>query len=63
MAEKEAERLNPAETVREATQLITKSIVEAQERNMKFVQNTFTNAMELLKSHGEATRALLQELE
>ena len=63
MSEKEAERPNPTETVREATQLITKSIVEAQERNMKFVQNTFTNAMELLKSHGEATRALLQELE
>ena len=63
MPEKEIERRDPTESVREATQLITKSIVEAQQRNMKFVQNTFTNAMELLKSHGEATRALLQELE
>ena len=63
MAEKEAERPNPAESVREATQLVTKSIVEAQQRNMQFVQNTFTNTMELLKSHGEATRALLRELE
>ncbi len=63
MAEKEVERRDPTESVREATQLITKSLVEAQHRNMQFVQNTFTNAIELLKSHGEATRALLQELE
>ncbi len=63
MSEKEAERPNPTETVREATQLITKSVIAAQERNMKFVQNTFANAIELLKSHGEATRALMQELE
>lgn len=63
MAEKEIERPEPAESVREATQLITKSLMEAQQRNMKFVENTFTNAIELLKSHGEATRALMQELE
>ena len=35
----------------------------AQERNLKFVQTTFTNAMEVMKSHAEATRALMQELE
>jgi hypothetical protein len=63
MAEKEIERRDPTESVRETTQLVTKSIIEAQQRNMKFVQSTFTNAIELLKSHGEATRALLQELE
>jgi hypothetical protein len=63
MAEKEMERRDPTESVRETTQLVTKSIIEAQQRNMKFVQSTFTNAIELLKSHGEATRALLQELE
>jgi len=52
-----------AETVRESTQIITKSIMAAQERNLKFVQTTFTNAMEVMKSHAEATRALMQELE
>jgi allophanate hydrolase subunit 1 len=42
---------------------MTKTIMAAQDRNLKFVQITFTNAMELTKSHVEATRALMQELE
>jgi acetoin utilization deacetylase AcuC-like enzyme len=52
-----------ADAVRETAQIMTKSIIAAQERNMKFVQTTFTNATEVMKSHAEATRALMQELE
>jgi polyhydroxyalkanoate synthesis regulator protein len=65
MAEKKPEETTTdvADAVRETTQTITKSVMAAQERNVKFVQNTFTNAMELVKSHVEATRTLMQELE
>jgi hypothetical protein len=65
MAEKKTQETTKevADVVRETTQLMTKTIMAAQDRNLKFVQITFTNAMELTKSHGEATRALMQELE
>jgi hypothetical protein len=51
------------ESFREANQAIARSITAAQERNMKFAQNTFQNAMEVLQSHAEGTRSLMQELE
>lgn len=51
------------DSFQETTQLITENIVAAQERNMKFVQSTFTNAMEVLRSNLDATRALMQDLE
>ncbi len=65
MAEKKSEETTTevADAVRETAQAITKTVMAAQDRNVKFVQNTFTNAMELVKSHVEATRALMQELE
>ena len=65
MAEKKPEETtqNVADAVRETSQLMTRSIIEAQERNLQFVQTTFTNAMELMKTHVEATRALIQDLE
>jgi len=65
MAEKKPEETTTeaVEAVRETVQAITKSVMAAQDRNVKFVQNTFTNSMELVKSHVEATRALMQELE
>lgn len=65
MVEKKTEETTQdvADAVRETTQFMTKSIMAAQDRNLKFVQITFTNAMELTKSHVEATRALMQELE
>jgi allophanate hydrolase subunit 1 len=65
MAEKKTEKTTQevADAVRETTQLMTKTIMAAQDRNLKFVQITFTNTMELTKSHVEATRALMQELE
>jgi uncharacterized protein YukE len=46
-----------------AAQVITKSVVAAQERNMRFMQSTFTGTVELLQSHIEATRVLMKDLE
>jgi hypothetical protein len=65
MAEKEAREISPhpAQTVREITQIMTRSMLEAQQRNLQFVQTTLNQAMELLESHVEATGALLQEVE
>jgi len=65
MAEEKANEVtqNLVASFREANEAIAKSIVAAEERNMKFAQSTFTNAMEVLKSHAEATRALMRELE
>jgi hypothetical protein len=51
------------EVFSETAQIITKSVVAAQERNMRFVQSTFTDAVELLQSHIEATRVLMKDLE
>ncbi len=65
MAEKKTEETSKdvADAVRETTQFLTNSILAAQERNLKFVQTTFTNAMEVMKSHVEASLTLMQELE
>lgn len=51
------------DSFQETTQLIAENVVAAQERNMKFVQSTFTSAVEVLRSNLDATRALMQELE
>jgi hypothetical protein len=65
MAEKKTEETTKdvADALRETTQFMTNSIMAAQERNLKFIQTTFTSAMEVMKSHVEATHALMQELE
>lgn len=52
---------NLTQTLRETTQAVTESAVAAQERNVAFAQNTFENGIELLKSHAESTRSLIQE--
>ena len=54
---------NPVDAVREINQLLVQSLIGAQHRNMQFAQSTFTNAIEVLKSQIEATRALIQQLE
>jgi len=36
------------------------STAEAQERNIKFAQSVFENGVEVLKSHAENTRSLMQ---
>jgi hypothetical protein len=53
---------NLSNAVREANQAIANSAVAAQERNMKFAQSTFENGVEVLKSHAESTRAMMDEL-
>lgn len=54
--------LNLSNAAREANQAIANSAVAAQDRNMKFAQSTFENGVEVLKSHAESTRALIDEL-
>jgi hypothetical protein len=46
----------------EAWQVMTESVVSAQESNMKFAQSIFENGVEVLQSHAESTRSLLQTL-
>jgi len=46
----------------EAWQVITESVVAAQERNMKFAQGIFENSLQVLQSHAESTRGLMQTL-
>ncbi len=53
---------NLSNAAREANQAIANSAVAAQDRNMKFAQSTFENGVEVLKSHAESTRALMDEL-
>jgi hypothetical protein len=54
---------NPVDSIREINQLFVQSLMSAQQRNMQFAQSTFTNAIEVVKSHVEATRGLLEQLE
>ncbi len=54
---------NPVDSIREINQLMVQSLMSAQQRNMQFAQSTFTNAIEVLRSHVEATRALIEQLE
>ena len=65
MAEKKVTEIPETlvEAFRETNQSITKSIVTAQERNIKFAQSTLANAMEVFKHHMESTSALMKELE
>ena len=54
---------NPVDSIREINQLMVQSLMSAQQRNMQFAQSTFTNAFEVLKSHVDATRALIDQLD
>jgi DNA mismatch repair ATPase MutS len=50
---------NLTETILETSQKIANSAVAAQERDMRFVQNSFDNGMEVLKSSVADTRTLI----
>src|ERR1700730_8610785 len=50
------------DSLRETSKTITDSAIAAQERNMSFAQNILENGVEVLKSHAESTRSLVQEL-
>lgn len=51
---------NLTQSIYETNKTIAQSAVAAQERNAKFAQGVFENSIEVLKSHVEATRSLLQ---
>lgn len=48
--------------LREANKAVADSTMEAQQRNIAFAQSILENGVELLKSHAEDTRALMQDL-
>lgn len=50
------------QAIRGANEAIADSAVVAQERNIKYAQSIFLDGIEVLKSHGESTRSLIQEL-
>ena len=50
------------QSLRESNQAIVDSTVAAQERNAKFAQSVFENGIEVLKSHAESSRSLMQEV-
>jgi hypothetical protein len=54
--------LNLGKSLRETGQAITDSAVAAQERNTRFVKNTFEQGFEMLKSQAEDSSTLLHEL-
>src|SRR5712692_2243355 len=54
--------LNLGKSLRETGQAITDSAVAAQERNTRFVKNTFEQGFEVLKSQAEDSSTLLREL-
>src|SRR5216684_731092 len=51
-----------SKSVREVNQAIADSAVAAQERNVRYTQNVIQGGTELLKSHTESTRTLVQTL-
>ena len=51
------------ESMRSSSQLITQSLIAAQQRNLQFAQRTVDDVVDVLKSHAEATSTLLHELE
>jgi len=49
-------------SVQETSKAIADTVVAAQERNLAFAQSVLENSVEVLKSHAESTRTLMQEL-
>src|SRR6266699_5034403 len=48
-------------SVQETSKAIADTTVAAQERNLAFAQSVLENSIEVLKSHAESTRTLMQE--
>lgn len=49
-------------SLRETNKAVADSTMEAQQRNVAFAQSILENGIELLKSHAEDTRTLMQDL-
>jgi len=52
--------LNLTQSAQESGQAIAQSAVEAQERNIRYAQSVLTNGTEVLKSHVDSTRSLVE---
>src|SRR5690349_696594 len=53
---------NLVKIAQESTKALTNTAITAQERNLAFAQNVLENGIEVLKSHAESTRTLMQEM-
>jgi hypothetical protein len=49
-------------SVQETSKAIADTVVAAQERNLAFAQSVLENSVEVLRSHAESTRTLMQDL-
>jgi len=53
---------NLAKIAQESSKALTDTAITAQERNLAFAQSVLENGIEVLKSHAESSRTLMQEL-
>jgi hypothetical protein len=53
---------NLVKSVQEVNKAIADTAITAQERNLAFAQNVLENGIEVLKSHADSSRTLMQEL-
>src|ERR1700674_3985311 len=53
---------NLIKSVQETNKAIADTAVTTQERNLAFAQSILENSIEVLKSHAESTRTVMQEL-
>jgi len=53
---------NLAKLAQEGSKALTDTAITAQERNLAFAQSVLENGIEVLKSHAESTRTIMQEL-
>src|SRR6266567_273851 len=53
---------NLIKSVQETNKAIADTTITTQERNLAFAQSVLENGIEVLKSHAESTRTLMQEL-
>ncbi len=65
MAEKDRKEVTTRSigALSEANQTLVENLTAAQERNLKYAQSVFESTIELLKSHMEATRSVLEQWE
>ncbi len=65
MADKETKEVttSPIHALSEANQTLAENLASAQERNLKYAQSVFESTMELLKSHVESARSMLEQWE
>src|SRR5581483_4693293 len=53
---------NLVKLAQESSKILTDTAITAQERNLAFAQSVLENGIDVLKSHAESTRTLMQEL-